>query len=242
MQVTQADIESELALAGLARLTLGCRLCEGPEKSFSGPMRFGELARSWIADPWSCSCCWVAAVVIGGMLLPAQHEVSRTLTLSRTPEAVWRAISDSVRIRSWRHDIIQLEHLSGFGVACGVAGDRRRRRGYDRDDSRGAAAGAAGDAPGAEAAGPSSEWTYAITRAPSGIDLTITERGRIPGLRQRFISQFTSGHAGPVERYLTELAALLRRATAHPLALDPPDFHPLDAVRIDDAQHDPFVA
>ena len=58
-----------------------------------------------------------------------------------------------------------------------------------------------------EARGPSSEWTYAITRAPSGIDLTITERGTIPGTSQRFISQFTSGHAGPIERYLTQLAA-----------------------------------
>jgi hypothetical protein len=58
-----------------------------------------------------------------------------------------------------------------------------------------------------EARGPASEWTYAITRAPSGIDLTITERGVIPGNAQRFISQFTSGHAGPIERYLTQLAA-----------------------------------
>jgi hypothetical protein len=58
-----------------------------------------------------------------------------------------------------------------------------------------------------EARGPSSEWTYAISRAPSGIDLTITERGTIPSTTQRFISQFTSGHAGPIERYLTQLAA-----------------------------------
>ena len=97
----------------------------GPEKTFSGPMRFEELARRWVATVALLLLMAAATVMIGGMLLPAQHEVSRTLTLSRTPEAVWRAISDSVRIRSWRRDIIQLEHLPDSASHRGVARDRR---------------------------------------------------------------------------------------------------------------------
>ena len=179
----------------------------GPEKTFSGPMRFEELARRWVVTAIIVLLILAAAVMFGGMLLPARHEVSRTLTLSRTPEAVWRAISDSVRIRSWRRDLIQLEHLpdSASHAIWREIGD----------DGRGTLVVRREELPPVrlvtdritEAHGPSGEWTYAITRAPSGIDLTITERGIIPSTSQRFISQFTSGHAGPLERYLTQLAA-----------------------------------
>lgn len=179
----------------------------GPGKTFSGPMRFEELARKWVAIAGLVLLVAGLAAVIGGLLLPAEHEVTRTLTLSRTPEAVWRAISDSVRIRAWRRDIIQLEHLpdSASHAVWREIGD----------DGRGTVVVHKEELPPVrlvtsrttEARGPTSTWTYAIVRAPSGIDLTITERGTIPGTVQRFISQFTSGHAGPLERYLSQLAA-----------------------------------
>jgi uncharacterized protein YndB with AHSA1/START domain len=167
---------------------------------------FLRESRTWIPVLVMLLLLGVVAVVAGGFLLPEQHEVTRTLTLSRTPEAVWRAISDSVRIRSWRHDIIQLEHLpdsaghevwreigdDGVGTTVTIAEALPPVRLVTRRVS--------------EARGPSSEWTYAIRRAPSGIDITITERGRIPDVAGRFISQFMSGNAAPVERYLTELA------------------------------------
>ena len=149
----------------------------------------------------------VIAVMAGGMLIPDEHEVTRTLTLSRTPEVVWRAITDSVRIRSWRTDLIQLEHLpdSASHAVWREIGD----------DGRGTTVVIEEELPPVhlvtrrvtEARGPSSTWTYSMRRSPSGIDVTITERGRIPGTAQRFISQFTSGHTGPVDEYLTQLAA-----------------------------------
>ena len=170
-------------------------------------MRIDVLVRKWIAVAALVLLVAGLAVTIGGLLLPERHEVTRTLTLSRTPEAVWRAISDSVRIRAWRRDLIQLEHLpdSASHAVWREIGD----------DGRGTLVVVREELPPVrlvtqrttEARGPSSEWTYAISRAPSGIDLTITERGTIPGKAQRFISQFTSGHAGPIERYLTQLAA-----------------------------------
>jgi hypothetical protein len=170
-------------------------------------MRIDVLVRKWVATAGLVLLVTGLAVIIGGLLLPEQHEVTRTLTLSRAPEAVWRAISDSVRIRAWRRDIIQLEHLpdSASHAVWREIGD----------DGRGTLVVVREELPPVrlvtlrttEARGPSSEWTYAIARAPSGIDLTITERGVIPGNAQRFISQFTSGHAGPIEDYLTQLAA-----------------------------------
>ena len=170
-------------------------------------MRFDVLARRWLAAAAMVLLVAGLAVILGGLLLPAQHEVKRTLTLSRTPDAVWRAISDSVRIRAWRRDLIQLEHLPDS-----AAHEVWREIG---DDGRGTLVVVREQLPPvrlvtrrtAEARGPSSEWTYAIARAPSGVDLTITERGTIPGTAQRFISQFTSGHAGPLESYLQQLAA-----------------------------------
>ena len=177
----------------------------GPGKTFSGPMRIDVLARKWLTAAGLVLLVAWLTVVLGGSLLPAQHEVSRTLTLSRTPEAVWRAISDSVRIRAWRRDVIQLEHLPDSASHA-----MWREIG---DDGRGTLVVVREELPPVrlvtlrttEARGPSSEWTYAISRAQSGIDLTITERGTIPGAAQRFISQFTSGHAGPIERYLSQL-------------------------------------
>ena len=74
-------------------------------------MRIEVLVRQWLAGAGLVLLVAGLAAMLGGLLLPEQHEVTRTLTLSRTPEAVWRAISDSVRIRAWRRDIIQLEHL-----------------------------------------------------------------------------------------------------------------------------------
>jgi len=169
-------------------------------------MRMQPWLRKWLAVAALVIVAAGAAVMIGGLLLPPEHEVSRTLTLSRTPEAVWRAISDSVRIRAWRHDIIQLEHLpdsAGHQVWREIG-----------DDGRGTLVVVLEALPPVRLvtlrtteAGPASRWTYAMARAPSGIDLTITERGTIPGTAQRFISQFTSGHAAMLERYLTELAA-----------------------------------
>ena len=178
----------------------------GPGKTFSGPMRLEELVRKWVAAAGLVLLVAAVAVMAGGLLLPAQHEVSRTLTLSRTPEAVWRAISDSVRIRAWRRDLIQLEHLpdsASHAVWREIGDDGRGTLVVIREEL--APVRLVTDRV-TEARGPTSEWTYSIARAPSGIDLTITERGTIPSTSQRFISQFTSGHAGPIERYLVQLA------------------------------------
>jgi hypothetical protein len=86
-------------------------------------MRIEELARKWLTTAGLVLLVAGLAVIIGGSLLPEQHEVVRTLTLSRTPEAVWRAISDSVRIRAWRRPH-PARAPAGFGVACRVAGNR----------------------------------------------------------------------------------------------------------------------
>ena len=40
-----------------------------------------------------------------------------------------------------------------------------------------------------------------------GVFLVVTQRGWIPGRTERFVSQFSSGHAAELERYLDQLAA-----------------------------------
>lgn len=170
-------------------------------------MRLEETLRRWAAMAGLALLAAVIAVMAGGMLIPEEHEITRTLTLSRTPEVVWRAITDSVRIRSWRTDLIQLEHLpdsasrpvwreigdDGTGTIVVIEEEVAPVHLVTRRET--------------EARGPSSTWTYSMRRSPSGIDITINEKGRIPGTAQRFISQFTSGHTGPVDHYLSQLAA-----------------------------------
>lgn len=166
-----------------------------------------QLFKRWIGGALLVLGVMLLTVLVGGMLLPERHEITRTLTLSRSPEAVWRAMTDSVRIRAWRRNLMELEHLpdsAGRQVWREIADDgegtlvtvldehapvhRRVRRQHERR-------------------GPELEWDFVVERVPSGIALKVTQRGRIPGRARRFLSQFSSGHAAELEAWLVQLAA-----------------------------------
>lgn len=167
---------------------------------------FGHAARRLAGSASILALLLAITAVVAGMLLPPGHVVTRSLTLSRTPEAVWRAITDSVLVRSWRSDLARLERLPD---SAGHA--RWREHGTDgsdrvvtildevppvhrvvvRDD---------GDA------GVQLRWDMVIERDPSGVRLRVTEHGTISRRWQRFVSQFTSAHAGLLERWMRQLA------------------------------------
>jgi uncharacterized protein YndB with AHSA1/START domain len=167
---------------------------------------FEQLAKRWLVGALLVLGVVLLTVLAGGVLLPERHEITRTLTLSRSPDAVWRAITDSGRIRAWRNTLMKLEHLPDS------AGRARWRE--IANDGTGTVVTVLEEQPPvhwrvlrqAERRGPVLEWDCVLERAPSGVALRVTQRGRVPGRAQRFLAQFSSGHAAELERYLLQLA------------------------------------
>lgn len=163
------------------------------------------VAKRWLAGFLLLLAVAFLTALIAGMLLPERHELTRTLTLSRTPDAVWRAITDSVRLRSWRTNLTSLERIADSAGA-------ERWREMSQDGSRTTVTVIAAEAPvhlvTRRATSKSLlEWEYIIGRSPEGVFIAVTQRGWIPGRPERFLSQFSSGHAAELEQYLTALAA-----------------------------------
>lgn len=154
---------------------------------------------------------WVVAatltVLVGGLLLPDGYEISRRLVLSRTPEAVWFALTDSAAVRRWRRDLIELQRLE----------DRHGHPAWREieDDGTGVIVeSVAWDPPvhlrlqrTPELQAAPTEWVYTIERAPEGVALTLVERGRISNPARRFVVQFFAGARGTLDRQLAGLAA-----------------------------------
>lgn len=159
----------------------------------------------------SVAWIWVVAasltVFVGGLLLPERYDITRRLVLSRTPEAVWFALTDSAAVRRWRSDLIDLQRLE----------DRNGHPAWReiRDDGVGVVVeSAAWDPPvhlllrrTAEREATATEWEYTVERAPEGVALTLVERGRIANPVRRFVVQFFAGSRGELDRQLAGLAA-----------------------------------
>lgn len=163
-------------------------------------MRRSSVAWIWVAAA-------ALAVFVGGLLLPEHYDITRRLVLSRTPEAVWFALTDSAAVRRWRTDLIDLQRLA-------------ERNGHPawreiRDDGIGVVVeSVAWDPPvhlltvrTPEQQATTTEWEYTIERVPEGVALTLTERGRIENPVRRFLVQFFAGARGNLDRQLGGLAA-----------------------------------
>lgn len=163
------------------------------------------MRRSSVAWIWLAAAA--LAVFVGGLLLPERYEITRRLVLSRTPEAVWFALTDSAAMRRWRTDLIDLQRLA----------DRRGHPAWReiRDDGIGVVVeSAAWDPPvhlltlrTQEQQATATEWEYTIERVPEGVALTLSERGRIENPVRRFLVQFFAGARGNLDRQLGGLAA-----------------------------------
>ena len=65
----------------------------------------------------------VIAVVISGLVTPAEHEVSREVCLDVSPEVVWSRVVDFERYAEWRDDVERIEVVTR-GPGGAVVGSR----------------------------------------------------------------------------------------------------------------------
>jgi uncharacterized protein YndB with AHSA1/START domain len=147
-----------------------------------------------------------AAILLIGSFLPRDHEVSRTLALKQTPEAVWQVIADFANVPSWHAGVVKVEkqpdknghevwketYQGNYGLfleTIEAATPTRLVRSIADDK------------------GPfTGRWEFALAPADGGCKLTITEFGEVGNPFFRFMFRLFMKPEVYVELYLAALA------------------------------------
>jgi uncharacterized protein YndB with AHSA1/START domain len=145
-------------------------------------------------------------VLVIGSLLPEHHVASKTLTLRRTPEAVWQVITDFANQTTWNSEMKSVERLpdrNGHEVwQEEMSGMKIPLETLEKDAPKKLVRRIA-----SEDLGFGGDWEYILTSTiEGGCQLTITERGKVPNPMFRFMSKYVFGHTATMEKYLTALA------------------------------------
>jgi polyketide cyclase/dehydrase/lipid transport protein len=148
----------------------------------------------------------VLIVAIVGALLPKAHTASRTARIAMPPDALFALLSDVDRYQSWRTDVKSLQRLpdrdgkpawtedvSGMKIPLHFERMERPSLLVARIDGSDLAFGGI--------------WTYRITPAPGGSDLTITENGEVYNVIFRFMARFVFGYTATMDGFIKNLQA-----------------------------------
>lgn len=146
----------------------------------------------------------VGIVAIVGWLLPVAHVASRSARINQAPENVYAAIADVGAYPTWFEGVTRVEMLDSpagkirfrehmttgpvvMEVAETVPPARFVTRIADPDQPFGGT------------------WTFELSPAGGGTDLTITERGEVYNPIFRFMSRFIFGYTSTMEGFLKNL-------------------------------------
>src|SRR5436309_609147 len=75
-----------------------------------GKPRMGDLI-VWILVSILLIAGIFAAIFLVGAMLPRSHQVTRTLALHQTAEAVWQVVTDYATVPAWHVHILRVERL-----------------------------------------------------------------------------------------------------------------------------------
>ena len=138
-------------------------------------------------------------VIAIGFMLPKAHTISRAITVSAPPEAVWSLITAPP---TWRPNITKYQEVESQN-------GHRMWRETDKSNQTITYEAMESDAPHrlvTRIADPSlpfgGTWTYEIVPTAGGSSLTITENGEVYNPVFRFVSRYIMGHAATVDAYL----------------------------------------
>jgi len=153
----------------------------------------------------------VGVIALIGALLPRDHTASRSASYARSPDEVWRAVTDLAAQPTWRSGVTKIEQLSATSFrehgkhgtiayvveedrapSPGVAGRRVTRIADDKLPYGG-------------------RWIFELAAEGAGSRLTITEAGFIKNPIFRFMSKTVFSTASTLERFLADLATHLAR-------------------------------
>lgn len=151
----------------------------------------------------------VLIVAVVGWILPKAHVASRTARVAMPPEALYALLADVDRYQSWRPDVKSLQRLpdrEGKPAWIEDVGGMKIPMHFERLE-RPAVIVSRIDGANLPFGGA---WTYQITPAPGGSDLTITENGEVSNVIFRFMSRFVFGHHATMDGFLKHLQARAR--------------------------------
>lgn len=144
----------------------------------------------------------VLVMALIGLAIPREHVAARSATLARSPDDVWRALTDLDAQPSWRRGLRKLERLSpttfrevsGDGaIAYEIVEERPHELRITRiADDRLPFGG---------------RWIYELAADGAGTRLTITEDGFIKNPVFRFMAKTVYSTASTIERFLADLGA-----------------------------------
>ena len=153
----------------------------------------------------------LVAVYFYGLALPARHEVRAGATLRGVaPEAVWALLGDPARRPEWRPAVDRIAHIDDRG-------GRPVWRELDHDGDRFDFLVARSDPPrtlvlevaASDQIGFSGSWTWELSPAPGGTEVTVTEDGTIDNPFFRGLHALRSSPWDTVEDELRMLSAHL---------------------------------
>jgi len=148
----------------------------------------------------------ILVVLILGLMLPAEHQASRTLVTKQQPQIIWDTINDHANEPSWHADVAsvtsrgerngkpvwQENYKDGNQVAWMTTEfTPPKRMVRELTDLEGPFSG---------------RWEIDIAPTPEGAKVKITEIGKVSNPFLRFVSKYVIGHTTFIERYLTGLA------------------------------------
>jgi hypothetical protein len=137
---------------------------------------------TWMVIALAVLVIFVALIAVIGSRLPRDHAASRSLTVRRTPQEVWAAVTQATAAWSVPVDVVEQ--------------DPPRRLVTRVKESEKVFGGT---------------WTIAIVPDATGsaCTLTITEHGWVANPIFRFLSRFVIGHHASMDGILKQVAAAL---------------------------------
>ena len=135
----------------------------------------------------------IAVITLIGLALPRNHTAARSALLKASPDSVWAVLVDTKAYPSWRSDVKKVDELPAANGKR--AWTETRKSGSitfiaeeEQKPNKLVTRIANEDLPFG------GTWTYRVTPAPGGSQLTITEDGEVYNVIFRFVSRFVLGH------------------------------------------------
>lgn len=168
-------------------------------------------ALKWLGVAAGCVVLLIVVVAAVGLALPQDHVASRTVTLNRPIDDVWKAVTDVEGFPAWRPGVSNVEVLQKeprrwretgkdgtltLQVTESTPPTRLVTEIADRDLPFGG------------------RWVYELKPVASGTELTITEQGEVYNPIFRFVGRFVLGHTATIEAYLEALQQKLAARSA----------------------------
>ena len=148
----------------------------------------------------------VGLVVLIGSQLPKGHKVTRTTKLKLPPDALYTVLSDVDHYQTWRPDVKKLERLpdrDGRPAWVEEMSTGRIPLFFERMERPSLLVTRIAD-PTLPFGGT---WTYRITPAAGGSELSITEDGEVYNPIFRFVSRFILGHTATLDAFIEHVQA-----------------------------------